>query len=345
MPDTFIQACTIGVGVLGLGVAWHLLDKTFRKIISNQHQIQYQLIVAQAELDKHTAALQELAELKAQSAAACPLSEDQSMLTRLLQRAALPVGGGRATLAHPGSDLHAEGEESFPWHAVDGQCVLLHGLGDARVIDELLRAGRPRRVVGVDSSPAMLENARCRIAFEEKLPSDFLLVKKEARLPLPDGSVNYIHSVSSFHESLPLEQVLTEFRRLLAPGGKVRLALHNRDSVMNHLYVGYLVQRRNGSTFSTNGCTGLCERVSAGVERSDFLAAADQHGFRVRELGNLVSPLEISILPYREEALADPAVAAEHRAFIRDLKVDERGRPVHQGRIAGYRSVFELELS
>ncbi|MFD0577429.1 class I SAM-dependent methyltransferase [Dactylosporangium darangshiense] len=74
-------------------------------------------------------------------------------------------------------------------------------------------AGRGFTVIGVDSSPEMLERARNRVPF-----GDFHLGDLR-ELPLPDDSVDLVVSGLALSHSPSLEPVLTEFARVLRPGG------------------------------------------------------------------------------------------------------------------------------
>jgi SAM-dependent methyltransferase len=74
-------------------------------------------------------------------------------------------------------------------------------------------AGRGHRVVGVDSSPDMLDRARARVPSGEFLPGDL------RQLPLPDNCVDLVVSALSQSHVPTLAPVMAEFTRVLRPGG------------------------------------------------------------------------------------------------------------------------------
>ncbi|MCC5581591.1 class I SAM-dependent methyltransferase [Microtetraspora sp. AC03309] len=79
-------------------------------------------------------------------------------------------------------------------------------------------AGRGHRVRGVDLSPDMLERARRRVPQAEFRLGDL------SSLPMPDESVDLVvYSLALTHVPV-LDPVLSEFARVLRPGGHVVIA-------------------------------------------------------------------------------------------------------------------------
>lgn len=74
-------------------------------------------------------------------------------------------------------------------------------------------AARGHRVVGVDSSPDMLDRATARVPLGEFLLGDL------HRLPLPDDAVDLVVSGLALAHVPALEPVMAEFARVLRPGG------------------------------------------------------------------------------------------------------------------------------
>jgi SAM-dependent methyltransferase len=89
--------------------------------------------------------------------------------------------------------------------ALDAAC------GTGRHADYL--AGQGFAVIGVDSSPEMLKRARNRV------PSGEFRLGDLRELPLPDDSVDLVVCGLALSHSPSLEPVLTEFARVLRPGG------------------------------------------------------------------------------------------------------------------------------
>jgi SAM-dependent methyltransferase len=97
-----------------------------------------------------------------------------------------------------------------PGDALDAAC------GTGRYAEYL--AGKGHRVVGVDSSPEMLDRARTRV------PSAGFSLGELYRLPLPDSSMDLVVCTLALTHVPALGPVLAEFTRVLRPGGQVVLA-------------------------------------------------------------------------------------------------------------------------
>jgi SAM-dependent methyltransferase len=126
-------------------------------------------------------------------------------------------------------------------------------------------AGQGFTVIGVDSSPEMLERARTRV------PSGDFRLGDLRDLPLPDGSVDLVVSGLALSHSPSLEPVLAEFARVLRPGGRAVIS----DA---HCEIGF-----RGSiphALGPSGEPGLVAtyRHTAG----DFVRAALAAGLRIR---------------------------------------------------------------
>jgi demethylmenaquinone methyltransferase/2-methoxy-6-polyprenyl-1,4-benzoquinol methylase len=77
-----------------------------------------------------------------------------------------------------------------------------------------LLVGDPRLVTGVDPSPGMLENAQ--------VPEGVQLLEGCAEsIPLPDASVDFLSMGYALRHVDDLQAAFREFRRVLAPGGKL----------------------------------------------------------------------------------------------------------------------------
>lgn len=77
-----------------------------------------------------------------------------------------------------------------------------------------LLVGDPSLVTGVDPSPGMLENAR--------VPEGVQLLEGRAEsIPLPDQSVEFLSMGYALRHIDDLQDAFREFRRVLAPGGKL----------------------------------------------------------------------------------------------------------------------------
>src|ERR1700734_2230451 len=165
------------------------------------------------------------------------------------------AGGGLFATDEPVVAEYLAGRD--PGVALDAAC------GTGRFADFLARCGH--RVIGVDSSPAMLAHARQRV------PEAEFHVAELDRLPLPDDSVDVIVCALALVHVPRLQPVLAEFPRVLRPrGGLVISDVHHE-----------LVTR--GSVISARGPAG--EPLIAPTYRhqlGDYLRAALSLGLQVR---------------------------------------------------------------
>ena len=98
-----------------------------------------------------------------------------------------------------------------------GMQVLDVGMGTGLVAKEILKiTGEPQRLVGVDPSPGMMEQARfdqpveCRIGRAEEIP-------------VPAASVDFLAMGYALRHIADFAAAAAEFRRVLRPGGRLLL--------------------------------------------------------------------------------------------------------------------------
>lgn len=100
--------------------------------------------------------------------------------------------------------------------------VLDVGCGQGKSFSLLSRRFNPRRLIGLDADPRILEVARARSAVD-KLSADLLLGSGSA-IPLPDNSVDLLFCHQTFHHLIDHEAAIGEFHRVLKPGGVLLFA-------------------------------------------------------------------------------------------------------------------------
>jgi ArsR family transcriptional regulator len=116
-----------------------------------------------------------------------------------------------------------------------GITVLEVGVGTGGLLTEL--ADKNRTVIGVDHSPAMLEEARRRL-LASGLSGIELRLGEMTHLPLPNESVGCVVANMVLHHAPDPAAVLGEIRRVLTPGGLLLLAdlaRHEREWVREQL--------------------------------------------------------------------------------------------------------------
>ena len=113
--------------------------------------------------------------------------------------------------------------------------ILEIGIGTGGLLTEL--AGIASKVIGVDHSPAMLEEARRRLE-TGGIKDVELRLGEMSHLPLPDNSVDCVVANMVLHHAADPADVLAEIRRVLAPGGFLLLAdlaRHEREAAREQL--------------------------------------------------------------------------------------------------------------
>jgi ubiquinone/menaquinone biosynthesis C-methylase UbiE len=117
----------------------------------------------------------------------------------------------------------------------EGVTVLEIGVGTGGLLTDL--AERATQVIGVDHSPAMLEEAGRRLT-AAGIGGVELRLGEMSHLPLSDASVGCVVANMVLHHAADPAAVLTEIRRVLKPGGVLLLAdlaRHEREAAREQL--------------------------------------------------------------------------------------------------------------
>jgi len=117
----------------------------------------------------------------------------------------------------------------------EGATIVEIGIGTGGLLPAL--ATRGREVIGVDHSPAMLEETRRRLSRSGIAGID-LRLGEMSHLPLPDGSVDCVVLNMVLHHAADPAAVLAGIRRVLVPGGMLLLAdlvRHEREYAREQL--------------------------------------------------------------------------------------------------------------
>lgn len=176
-------------------------------------------------------------------------------------------------------------EEILRWQQSRPICdyrVLDVGCGTATLLAMLSRDPRAERLVGLDYSPSMIRQAaqkRERLESREKLG---LVVGDAERLPFVDAVFDVVTCCNSFHHYPHQQVAISEFRRVLRPGGMLILIDGFRDNV-----VGWVV---------FDVAVTLVERDVHHAAWSEVRRMAEQAGFeRIRqEKMNVLAPLLVT---------------------------------------------------
>jgi ubiquinone/menaquinone biosynthesis C-methylase UbiE len=118
-----------------------------------------------------------------------------------------------------------------------GQRVLEVGVGLGADYLEWLKAGA--QATGIDLSSASLDQAKRRCEMAGYAPD--LRVSDAERLPFPDSTFDIVYSYGVMHHSPDTPQCLSEARRVLKPGGALRIMIYHHPSL-----TGFMLWLRYG---------------------------------------------------------------------------------------------------
>lgn len=126
---------------------------------------------------------------------------------------------------------------------MDVALKILRPNGSERILDVACGTGELERrvmevhpaqaIVGADLTEAMLVRARTKLA---AWPHVVFYQADSAALPFPDASFDCVITCSAFHYMRHPEQVMAEFSRVLAPGGRLILIDWTRDAWQGRFY-------------------------------------------------------------------------------------------------------------
>lgn len=123
---------------------------------------------------------------------------------------------------------------SHPWileairgFDIRGKRVLEIGYGMGT--DHLAMAMRGAAMHGIDLTPVNYEVTKKR--FEIYGMASELSVGDAEKLPYPDGYFDFVYSFGVIHHSPDTQRIVSEVRRILAPGGRCYLTVYHKHSV------------------------------------------------------------------------------------------------------------------
>ena len=239
--------------------------------------------------------------------------------------------------------------ELMPVSGFDGKVVLDYGCGPGHDLVGFATESKPSRLIGMDVSRTSLAESELRMPLHGTKAELMQISEADPRIPLPDASVDVIHSSGVLHHTPDPGRIMREFRRVLKPTGYAQVMVYNYDSLWVHLYVAYqrmLVEGlhsdkslREAFTASTDGPD--CP-ISECYTPQEFLDMARRAGLGGTLRGVAMSAWEMKLFPQRWDALLDKGLPSVSRKFLYELTVNERGIPCYRGNVAGVDACFEL---
>jgi SAM-dependent methyltransferase len=236
------------------------------------------------------------------------------------------------------------------------ETVLDYGCGPGDDVTGFMLWSHAQKVIGMDVSGKALSLLRHRLALHRVDPKRVELIRindSSPKIPLPDGSVDWVHCGGVLHHTSHPEQIVGEFNRIMKPGAEGRLMLYNRDSVFYHVWIAYAQVIVNNAfpgltvdqafTKSTDGPDCPISDAWAPDRVLKMIAAAGLEGtFR----GGYINVQELDFVnQYGKAAAADGRLDGEHRQFASELVLDEHGYPMWRGKYAGAGGVYSIKKS
>ena len=235
----------------------------------------------------------------------------------------------------------------------DGEVVLDYGCGPGNDLTGFAIHTRAAKVIGIDVSPKALALAAHRLALHGVPPGRAELIHSSdslSRVPLADGSVDYVNCAGVLHHTSDPQSILAEFYRVMRPGARGCVMVYNADSLWLHLFTAYermIVQKMFRGmdvyeAFSRNTDGTECP-IARCYRAPEFAALCEGAGFECEYVGGYLSDVELdSYRTYAKAALRDARLAEEHKQFISGLSFDAEGLPLHEGKHAGIGGVYDL---
>lgn len=224
----------------------------------------------------------------------------------------------------------------------DGKVVLDYGCGPGNDLVGFGHYSKPARLIGMDVAERALFLARNRLAVHGIHAELMLQTPQSDRIPLENGSVDLVHSSGVLHHTTDPAAILSEFRRVLRPDGYAQIMVYHYDSIWMHLYVAFvkmLVEGRYAGLSKREAFRHTTDTENCPISRcytfAQFAELAASAGLRCELAGVSVSTTEMKVLPQRFDALEDQRLDRESRGFLYEVTFNERGLPVHRGRVAG----------
>lgn len=240
--------------------------------------------------------------------------------------------------------------ELLGYENATGKRALDYGCGPGNDVVGLGHFGKPAQLFAMDvSAPAIgLAGNRAKL---HGIDCTFLkLDETNPTLPLADGSLDYFQSMGVLHHTPDPVAIMKELNRLLVSGGKARIMVYNRASIWRHLFVPWDFQLNKGlfddltpdEAFARTTDGYNCP-IAECYEPETFVAMCEEAGFKARFDDAAVSLFEMRLLPRIWDALGDKRLPMESRQFLEQIRYNDRGFPMHNGKVAGLNAFYELE--
>lgn len=249
----------------------------------------------------------------------------------------------------------------------EGKIILDYGCGPGNDLVWFAKENKLKKIIGMDVSFSALKHAQYRLGLlgiNPKTVELYLLNEAEHTIPINNGSVDYISSQGVLMHTSNPKAILKEFRRVIIDDKKtdeckVCIMVYNRDSIWYHLYAAYYLRYIDASMFngknikemsldeifrrSTDGIN--CPKADCYTE-DEFCEMCKEAGWgKVEYLGGYPNNLEPELAKkWIKKALSDNRLEEEHKKFLREVKINNEGYPIWNGKLCCVGGVYRLYL-
>ena len=241
-------------------------------------------------------------------------------------------------------------DDFFDFESLRGKSILDYGCGPGHDLVAMAERAAPARLIGADISAPSLAEAGARLRLHDTNVELLQLDADRAAIPLDDASVDFFLSSGVLHHCENAVEIMHELHRVLRPGGTGLVMVYNYDSLFVHLCVPYVRQIVESidaelpleEAFRRSTDWGDCPH-SIWYTPETFSRMASSAGFDAHFDGAAVSAFELGVIGQRFDALRCLELAPEHGRFLRELTIDEHGRALHRGNVAGIDGFYTLK--
>ncbi|MDP4289134.1 MAG: methyltransferase domain-containing protein [Bacteroidota bacterium] len=240
--------------------------------------------------------------------------------------------------------------ELMPVKGFDNKAILDFGCGPGHDLVGFGEFSRPAHLWGVDVSSTSLAEASGRLSVHGISAELLQLNPDMMRLPIPDESIDHIHSSGVLHHTPDPREILEELRRVLKKDGTMNVMVYNFDSIWVHLYVAYVKQILEGE-YSNRSLREAFKHTTDGVDcpisnvykSEEWIALCAAAGFKAEFRGAAISLWESSLLAkHRFDACMHERLPSESREFLLNLSFDEHGYALSGKHYAGIDGCYSL---
>lgn len=239
--------------------------------------------------------------------------------------------------------------ELMPVTGQNDKVVLDYGCGPGNDLVGFGEFSKTKKLYGVDISSSALRLAEERLALHDIEAELIQIDDSENELPISSLSVDYIHTSGVLHHCTHLNAALSEFHRILKPGGKLSIMVYNHDSLWLHLYVAYVLRIEQGK-YQDGSLMDAFRRSTDGSEcpishcykKEDFIKLVKSFGFSGGLSGCSISKHELSLLHKRNAAVNCKELDSIHTSFLNEITLNQNGIPFYGKDVAGIGSCYHF---